>query len=82
MRDVTPRQRGERRHAFEALARPVAVHRLEVVEAPGARRSRSSSANCTRCDELVPVIRCCATSSPNCIVARYSACARSRADRG
>src|SRR4029453_12971616 len=31
-----PRQRGQRRDALEHLARPLAVHRLEVVEAPGA----------------------------------------------
>ena len=31
-----PGQRGERGHAVEGLARALAVHRLEVVEAPGA----------------------------------------------
>ena len=36
MRDVTPGERGQRRHALERLAGPFAVHRLEVVEAPGA----------------------------------------------
>ena len=36
MRDVMPGERGERRHAFEGLARSFAVHGLEVVEAPGA----------------------------------------------
>ena len=30
------RQGRERRHAFECLARPLAVHRLEMVETPGA----------------------------------------------
>jgi hypothetical protein len=30
-----PGERGQRGHALEGLARPLAVHRLEVVEAPG-----------------------------------------------
>ena len=36
MRDVSPDQGGQRRHALEGLTRALAVHRLEVVEAPDA----------------------------------------------
>ena len=36
MRGRHPGQRGQRGHALEGLARALAVHRLEVVEAPGA----------------------------------------------
>ena len=46
-------QRRERRHPLERLARPVAVHRLEMVESPGAVEAELLR-QLNPADELVP----------------------------
>src|SRR6266567_7907972 len=45
---------GQRRHALEAVARSLAVHRLEVIEPPRAVESELLAQVCTT-DELDPL---------------------------
>ena len=50
---VRPGERGEGRHPLEGLARAVAVHRLEMVEAPGAVEAELLG-ELDAADDLVP----------------------------